>query len=66
MLQGAVVAMIVAVIAGVLEYAGVGEARMLTAAGVFLLVGVILLAAFLGTISVPERFREEPHRPDGT
>ncbi len=49
MLQGAVVAITVAAISGVLGYVGVGGPASQTAAGVFLLVGAILVAAFLAT-----------------
>jgi uncharacterized membrane protein YtjA (UPF0391 family) len=49
MLQGAVVALILAGIAGVLGYSGVGGAGSHEVAYALLLVGLILIAAFLGT-----------------
>ena len=51
MLQGAVVALIVAGLAGVFGYAGVSVSGpgLHDAAWMFLLVGVILFAAYLGT-----------------
>jgi hypothetical protein len=51
MLQGAVVALIVAGLAGVFGYAGVSVSgpQLHDAAWTFLLVGAILFAAYLGT-----------------
>lgn len=49
MLQGAVVALIVAGLAGVFAYANVSGPVLNGAAWTFLLVGAILLAAYLGT-----------------
>ena len=49
MLQGAVVALILAGIAGVLGYTGVGGAGSHEAAYAFLLVGIVFITAFLGT-----------------
>lgn len=49
MLQGAVVAVVFAAVLGALEHAGVGGPATTGAAGVFLLVGAALVAAFLAT-----------------
>ena len=48
MLQGAVVALVLAGVAGLLGFAGVGGAESHEAACAFLLVGTVLVAAFLG------------------
>lgn len=49
MLQGAVVALVVAGLAGAFGYAGESGSGLHNAAWTFLLVGVILFAAYLGT-----------------
>lgn len=49
MLQGAVVAVLVAAVVGVLWYAGFGGPAAASATGVFLLVGAALVAVFVAT-----------------
>jgi membrane protein YdbS with pleckstrin-like domain len=49
MLQGAVVAILIAAGVGVLWYAGLGGPAAASATGVFLLVGAALVAVFVAT-----------------
>lgn len=61
MLQGAVLSVLIAAVVGGLEYAGLAGPAAAHAAGVFLLVGGVLLTAFLATA----RLRRRPRLRNG-